>query len=98
MYLRIHQSGGKKVVAVCDEGLLGRVLEEGGRCIDLARHRAFYEGKKADVKEVEEALESFDSANLVGKSAVNVALHMKLIKKSYVMYINTIPYIQLYSI
>ncbi len=98
MYLRIHESMGKRMVAVCDEDLLGRVLEEGGVCLDLDRYRNFYCGKKATKEEVEAALKSFDSANLVGKSAVNVALHMKLIKKADIMYINSIPYIQLYII
>jgi uncharacterized protein len=98
MYLRIHESAGGRVVAVCDADLLGTVIEEGSACMDLERHRSFYEGKKAGAKEVGEALRSFDSANIVGKEAVGVALKMGITGKNDVMYIKRTPYIQIYRL
>jgi uncharacterized protein len=98
MYLRIHKNPQGKVVAVCDEDLLGKVLEDKDRCMDLGRYRSFYDERKAGAKDVEEALASFDSANIVGKEAVGVAIKMGLVGKKDVMYIKKTPYIQIYRL
>lgn len=98
MYLKVHESGRQRIVAVCDEELVGKVLAEGAACLDLDRYRNFYVGVKAGVKEVRAALESFTSANLVGRKAVDVALAAGLARPDGVMYINGIPYIQIYRI
>lgn len=98
MYLRIHRNPKGKVVAVCDEDLLGKVLEDKDMRMDLERYRSFYDETKAGAAEVEDALRSFDSANIVGKEAVGVAIKMGLAGKKDVMYIKKTPYIQIYRI
>ncbi len=98
MYLRIHNNPQGKVVAVCDEDLLGKVLEDKDVRMDLERYRSFYDERKAGSDEVEEALRSFDSANIVGKEAVGVAVRMGLAGKKDVMYIKRTPYIQIYRL
>ncbi|MCI0503716.1 DUF424 family protein [Candidatus Micrarchaeota archaeon] len=98
MYLKIHNDPKGKVVAVCDENLLGKVLEDKDTFMDLERYRSFYEERKAGADEVEEALKSFDSANIVGKEAVGVAIKMGLAGKKDVMYIKRTPYIQIYRL
>ncbi len=98
MYLKVHSSARGRVVAVCDEDLLGKVLEDKDACMDLARYRSFYEDALVGADEVEEALRSFDSANIVGEEAVAVAMKMGLIGKKDVMYIKKTPYIQIYRI
>lgn len=81
MYLRIHESAGGRIVAVCDEDLVGKVLEGKGAVMDLDRYRSFYVGKKSGEAGVRKALARFSSANLVGKEAVGVALSMGAAKK-----------------
>jgi|WetSurMetagenome_2_1015567.scaffolds.fasta_scaffold150538_2 hypothetical protein len=98
MYLKIHNNPQGKIVAVCDESLLGKVLEDKDTYMDLDRYRSFYDERKAGAQEVEEALKSFDSANIVGKEAVAVAIKMGLIGKKDVMYIKRTPYIQIYRL
>jgi hypothetical protein len=98
MYLRIHQTQGGKVVAACDESLIGRVLDDGKVHMDLDRYRAFYVGGKAGAEEVKKALHGFASANLVGKEAVKAALDAGVASQDDVMYINKTPYIQIYEI
>ncbi len=98
MYLRIHQSSAGKVVAVCDEDLLGKVLEEGKTRMDLEMYRDFYAGGKAGEKDVKAALKAFSSANIVGKESVGVAVSMGLAGKDEVMYIKRTPYIQIYRL
>ena len=98
MFLRIHQSGRGRVVAVCDEDLVGKVLEDKQMRMDLDRYRSFYVGDKADAGKVKEALASFTSANAVGKESVSVVLSMGLAGKEGVKYIKRIPYIQVYRL
>ena len=98
MYLKIHESGGQRIVAACDEGLIGRTLTDGKRYLDLDTHRGFYVGDKADAAGLEKALGTFTSANLVGKNAVKVALDLGLASADDIMYIKRIPYIQIYRI
>jgi len=98
MYLKIHERKDGKIVAVCDKGLIGKVLEENDLAMDLDKYRDFYVGDLSNEEEIKKALSKFNSANLVGEKAVNVALHMNLAEKSDIMYIKSVPYIQLYSI
>jgi hypothetical protein len=98
VYLRIHDSGKGRIVAVCDENLIGRVFDDGKACLDLDRYRGFYVGEKAGGKEVREALGKFSSANIVGKESVAVAVSMGLAAEDDVMYIKRTPYIQIYRI
>ena len=96
MYLKVHEGSGTRIVAVCDEGLVGKVLEEKGACMDLDRYRAFYVGKEAKESEVKKELGNFNSANIVGEKSVKVALSMGLAGPKDVMYIKKTPYIQIY--
>lgn len=98
MYLRIHDTPKGRIVAACDEELIGRVFEGNGMVIDLDRYRGFYVEKKVGAKELKDALASFSSVNLVGKGPVDVAVSMGLTHKKDVMYINKIPYIQIYRL
>jgi len=98
MYLKIHDTPKGRIVAACDEELIGRVLEDKNAYLDLDRYRGFYVGAKAGDNELRQALSTFSSANLVGKEAVDVAVSMRLVSKGDVMYINKIPYIQIYKI
>jgi hypothetical protein len=98
MYLKIHESGNQRIVAACDEDLMGRELADGKRYLDLDKHRSFYLGDKVDAAGLKKALGSFTSANLVGKNTVKVAMEMGLASADELMYINTVPYIQIYRI
>ena len=98
MYVKVHETNKGKIVAACDEELLGKVLDDGNAYLDLKMHRAFYEGELIGEKELEDALSKFQSANLVGKLAVSVALKLKLASKDSVIYINKTPHIQIYRL
>lgn len=98
MYLKIHMTGKAKVVAVCDENLVGKVLDDGRTFMDLDRYRGFYVGDRADEKKVRQAFRDFSSANVVGQESVSIALSAGIATKKDVMYINKTPYIQVYNI
>jgi len=98
LYLKIHVAGKGKVVAVCDENLIGRILDDGKAFMDLDRYRGFYTGEKADANAVRQALRDFSSANIVGQESVGVALSAGIVARKDVMYINKTPYIQIYNV
>jgi len=98
MYLHIHRTPNGKIVALCDENMIGKVLEGNGIHMDLDKYRGFYIGERVTETEVRKALVDFASANIVGKESVAIALAMGVAEKSDVMYINKTPYIQIYKI
>jgi hypothetical protein len=98
MYLKIHEGSGSRVVAVCDEDLIGGVLWDKDIRMDLDKYRSFYVGQRTGADGVRKALSSFTSANIVGKESVGVALKMGLAGREDVMYIKQTPYIQIYKL
>ena len=98
MYLRIHNTPNGKVVAICDEDLIGKVLEGNGIHMDLKKYRSFYVGERVGERDVRLALVDFYSANIVGKESVAGVLTMGIVAKADVMYLNKTPYFQSYKI
>lgn len=98
MYLKVHETKAGRVVAVCDEDLIGKVLEDKKVMMDLNLYRGFYVGKKAGKEDVKDALQRFSSANLVGKDSVEIAIITGIAGKQDVMYIKKTPYIQIYKL
>lgn len=98
MYMKIHRGQGKKIVAVCDRELIGKVLEDGDKFMDLNTYSSFYAGEPATKQRISEELGDFSSANIVGKKAVKTALELGLTEEKNVMYINDIPHIQIYRL
>ncbi|MBN1170457.1 DUF424 family protein [Candidatus Micrarchaeota archaeon] len=98
MYLKIHENPQGKIIAVCDKDLIGRILKDKTRHLDLDRYRGFYMGKQVEEEIVRTALGDFLSANIVGKKAVKIALDMGIAKEKDVMNIDNVPYIQIYRV
>jgi|YelNatPaOPRAMG01_1025707.scaffolds.fasta_scaffold05377_2 hypothetical protein len=98
MYINVHNTREGRIVAACDKELIGKVLDDGKIHLDLKAYKSFYVGKPATAAELKKELENFSSANLVGKKAVSVALESGFAQKTDVIYINLIPYIQIYKI
>jgi len=98
MYCKIHEKGGQKVLAACDREIIGKVLEEKGACLDLAKYSSFYKGGLCTEKELLSKIPLASSLNLVGKKAVAAGLKSGLFSQKEVKYINGIPHIQIYRI
>jgi len=67
-FLKVHNVEGKKIVAVCDEEILGNVYREGDVVLDVSP--VFYGGKRVDLEEVVKAIEEADMAIITGKRIV----------------------------
>ena len=98
MYLKVSSQDGKKIVAACDEELIGKVLEDGGLFLDLDTYASFYKGEVADTKKLKEELADCASANLVGEGPVGVAKELGLISDEDIMHIKDVPHVQIYRI
>ena len=95
MYLKIHKAQHDVVVAVCDEDLIGKTLEEGKYHIVVSEH--FYKGEKKSAQEVEPILLQASNINLMGKESVAVGLKLKIITKAHIVVIAGVPHAQIYA-
>jgi hypothetical protein len=97
MYLKIHPTPKGDVIAVCDAALIGQVLADGKRRLDLALHANFYQGKKVTHRVAVAALRNAANANLVGKKAI-AAAESAGIDTSCMVEISGVPHLQLYQV
>lgn len=91
-HLRIRETRGKVLVAICDEDLFGKELKKGKLKLDV--RRSFYEGKKADISECLKALEDATVANMVG-SIVDHAIEAGFVDSKNVIKIGGVPHAQM---
>lgn len=96
LYCKIHEVQGKRVFACCDSEVIGKELEFRGNKVRIREE--FYKGEKAGPERARELLRSADSANLVGKEAVKIALEEGIISKGEVIRLGRIPHCQVYLI
>ena len=95
MYLKIHETPDGEVVALCDAELIGRLLADGKRRLDLSMFADFYRGEKVGREEAVEALRPARNANLVGKKALAAAIGAG-IDISGAVKIAGVPHLQVY--
>jgi hypothetical protein len=99
IYIKKHESERGAVIAMCDEELLGSVITEGKRMIDLKTHANFYKGRLVTEEEAAEELDSaVYSANIVGKRSVRIVIEKGLASDGEVMQIGNVEILQLYSL
>jgi len=96
MYIKIHESVKGRIVAVCDEDLVGKRFEEGDLVLDLSER--FYKGETKKEEEILRILKNEGNINLVGKNSINFAINNQIIEKEHVKYIKKVPYAQVYNL
>jgi len=93
-WMKFYEEG--KVLAVCDEELLGNVYEEGKRVLDLKSYSNFYKGKITEEPEVKREMKNAKSLNLVGKNTISCAKEMNLVGGDDSIIIGGVPHVQIY--
>ena len=96
MYLKIHRSRDRRIVAICDKNLIGKKLKEGDLEIDITER--FYKGEELSEEEILKILSEAENINIIGEKAVNFAIKHKFLKKSEIITIEGIPHAQLYNV
>jgi len=93
MHVKIHRSY-RKVVAVCDNDLIGKKFEEGKKQLDV--RESFYSGDEFDVERVKEIMkgEAADDStfNIVGEESVKIALESGIIVEGNVGRVDGVPF------
>ncbi len=82
-----------RLVAVCDQDILGESFEEGPVSITVTEE--FYGGQEADETAVVEALSRARVANIVGERSVEVAIEHGFVDETRVLEIGTTRHAQL---
>ena len=97
MYVKIHVSPTGEIVALCDTELIGKVLAEGKKRLDLEKYAGFYKGEKISEAKAVLILSETENANIVGEKSVKAAKKAGL-DISGTIKIGGVPHLQLYRI
>jgi len=73
-YVKIHRSGGETIVAICDEELLGKELEEGKLRVKI--DESFYGGDLVELDKILYYVKHASMANIIGNSSVRKVAEM----------------------
>ena len=92
MLVKIHKTY-RKTIAVCDEEVLGKELEEDKKYLDL--RGKFFDGESKNEEELEEIVRIGVAEDaifyIVGKKSVDFFKSFGLINESGISYINEVP-------
>jgi hypothetical protein len=93
MIVKKHSQNNKLVLAICDEDLLGKTIEENDLVLDLKSN--FYRGEKTTEQELEKLLKTSYIVNAVGKNSIEFLEKQGLIKKENAKIIAKTPCVQI---
>lgn len=91
--VRNYQQGPQRLLAACDEDLLGQSFQEGKFKLDVAP--GFYDGLRVDEEHLRAMLAQCTVANLVGQATVQVAVDGGYVDAENVMQVGGVPHAQL---
>ena len=94
IWTKVHEGAQGKVVAACDESLLGKKLEQD--TLSLHVNEKFYKGDLVEEEALAALLKDKENINLVGENTVRIAKDNDLIKE--VSVINGIPYALIFKL
>jgi hypothetical protein len=92
VYMKVMEVQGEKIVAICDEELLGRKLREGD--IVLYVNEAFYKGQLVPLSYAMQKAMEATVLNLVGEKTVNAAVREGLIHPEAIIRVEGVPHAQ----
>jgi len=89
---KTFNSSKERIVAICDEELLGKTLRQGKLQVTITE--SFYGGCKVDEATAKDMMKKSTSGNLFGKRIVELAEEAGFITKKSVIVIDGIPHAQ----
>ena len=97
--MKIHDTENGKIVAMCDESLIDKVLDDGKIVMDIKSYSDFYKGSLITAEQFPDiSTDKMTSANIVGKESVDTAIKNKVIERGHVKTIKSVPYAQAYKV
>ncbi len=88
IWIKFHSQGRDRLLAACDEELLGKKLG------DFFVSERFYKGRLTSDKELIELLDDCTIANLIGEKVINTAKKKGLIQENSVILVGDVPHAQ----
>lgn len=95
MYAKIHKSEHGGVLAVCDDSVIGKTVEDKKYSLKVSEH--FYKGEKKNAEEITLLLKDAKNVNLIGKKAIALGIKSGIIAKENVISIGGVPHAQSYA-
>ncbi len=96
MYIKIHKTATRDIIAICDKDLIGKTLTDGNLNLEISER--FYKGKEFSEKEatdiVKEGKRKSSIFNILGKKSIDFALKNGIIEKENIIKIKDIPHAQ----
>lgn len=92
MYVRIHTHGNERILAACDEDVLGKTFEGNGARITVSE--SFYRGEPVSPEAFIERMKSVTIMNLVGEEVVALAIAEGKVSPDSVMEIGGVRHAQ----
>lgn len=96
MYVKIHKSNDRHIVAICDENLIGKEISKGDLNLNITER--FYKGEKFSKEETIEKMKNSLNLNIVGKNSIKLALDNHIIEKDSIITIDGVPHAQVYNL
>ncbi|MDE1873744.1 MAG: DUF424 domain-containing protein [Candidatus Micrarchaeota archaeon] len=100
IFVKKHAAEQGLIIAMCDEELMGRVLEEGKLFIDLDRYSEFYRGELVSEEKAKAMVDGVElySANIVGERSVAVMMNKGIVGKEDVKKVGRVPFVQVFKV
>ncbi len=97
-YAKLHESlSGRKVVAVSDLDVFGKVLEDSDLGISIKVSEEFYGGDLIELEEVINMIKSSDNVNVIGTRIVDALIDERLVDPKNVITIMGVKHAQIYG-
>jgi len=89
---RMHETQGRRILAVCDSALSGKTLDKKGIGFEISEH--FYGNEKCG-DAVKEMVKEADIVNVVGRDIVKLLSENDMVDENCAMMIQGIPHVQI---
>lgn len=96
IYTRIHSGNGERVLAACDEEIIGQTFLGDGSRIHVSE--VFYKGELVSEETFAERMKSAAVMNLVGEKTVSIAIREGNVSEDCVMEIGGVKHAQVVKI
>ncbi len=92
MFVRIHTHGNERILAACDESVMGMTFEGNGARITVSE--SFYKGEAVSEEAFIERMKSVTIMNLVGEEVISIAMSEGHVSPDCVMEIGGVKHAQ----
>jgi len=93
MIAKVHKTqDGRKIIAICDNELIGKTFEEGNLQLNL--NSEFYKGKEMDKDKIKELIKGAYIVNVVGEKSIEFCVEMGIMDKDNVVKIGNVPHVE----